>query len=90
MKSLFILILIIVISGCSQGHTTDIWATIVNVNNVDDTAMGCIGTKYHTVIETEDGRRDRICGIWGNVGDKIKGKWTEGASDYANNGFKPY
>lgn len=80
----------LLVSGCSQGTTTEVTATIVSVSDRDNSSMGCLGTNIRTVIETEDGYRDRICGLWGEEGDTIKGKWTVGHWDGVFNGFRPY
>ena len=40
--------------------------------------MGCIGTNWNTIVRTEDGRVDKICGRFGAKGDKIRGCWRSG------------
>ena len=86
----FIIVCIVILTGCSAGSKTPVTAKIVSVTDKDDSAMGCIGTSYRTVVETDDGWRDRICGVWGKEGDTMRGFWVSGHWDASINGFIPF
>ena len=87
-KITILIALLTLLSGCAE--RTPVTATIVMVTDKDSDAWGCIGTNFRTVVETEDGHRDRICGIWGQTGDKINGYWIKGHIDPIHDGFRPH
>lgn len=67
----------------NKGETKFVTATIVSI--YEDGGWECDGVK--TAIKTEGGFVDSVCGSYGNVGDKFKGYWTEGAAEKSLNGF---
>jgi hypothetical protein len=79
MKYLLTIALIITLTGC--GSTRIVEGTIKSHSNT-----GCYGSAS-TEILLSDGRLDKVCGTWGEIGLKVKGYWTEGSFDSAHNGL---
>lgn len=78
----------ILLAGCGSGVTEPTTVTVLEVYQ-DTSSMGCLGTDWITLVETDDGRRDHLCRKWGKPGDRIHGQWTTGHWDRIKNGFKP-
>ena len=76
------------LSGCSLGSEEEVSVIIIKAYT-EKTNWGCIGTDFRTVIKTEDGRVDDICGWYGEVGDIFTGTWKKGHWDHVVNGFRP-
>jgi hypothetical protein len=79
MKYLLTMALTIILTGC--GSTSMVEGTIKSHSNT-----GCYGDSSTEVL-ISDGRLDKVCGTWGDVGLEVKGYWTEGSPDRARNGF---
>ncbi|MHB0965524.1 MAG: hypothetical protein ACYC36_03630 [Bellilinea sp.] len=74
------------LAGCDNSITAPATATVVDVY-FDDAPMGCTGTNWNTIVKTEDNHFSRLCGKFGQPGDKIAGCVRTGHWDAVRNGF---
>lgn len=87
MRTLLLLTTLVLLSACET--TVETKAEIIRVDprpichdvyNPD----GILGT---TLVQTERGHRDIVCGVWGEEGDMIMGYWNEQYANPDYNGF---
>lgn len=82
-------ILCALLGGCSDynGISEPIKMTVIEVYE-DRSPMGCMGTNWKTLVRSQDGRTEQLCGKWGSKGDVIAGCWVRDAADHWRNGFR--
>ena len=85
MKTISMVLLAMVLVAC--GVKQEVTVSIVGVQR-ESTKWGCIDSGYITILETEDGYRDKWCGVWGEPGDQFTAVWVKHSLDPLNNGIK--
>jgi len=70
-KLFIIAALLLILTGCSQPQ--EVSAVVTNIRE-SNSNYECEKDSV-TVIKTSNNRIDRLCGIYGNVGDTLSGYW---------------
>lgn len=84
-----VLVAALMLVGCKDDKSVSTPITMTVVDTYEDTApMGCIGTNWNTLVRSDDGKTEKMCGRYGKVGDKISGCWVTGSYDPYANGFR--
>lgn len=89
MRTIFFALLLV---GCDvdigrKEKSEPVDMTIVQVYQ-EPSRWGCLTTDWNTIIRAQDGRTDKMCGKWGEPGEKISGCWISGNRDLLLNGFR--